>query len=63
MMQYPDYTDAYLRLTAIAKARNNVSISTELVAIFPIIPVQNILILSFTLYVLNILLLFLITDF
>lgn len=31
--QYPEYTDAYLRLAAIAKARNNVQISLELVVI------------------------------
>lgn len=32
-LQYPDYIDAYLRLAAIAKARNNVHISLELVVI------------------------------
>lgn len=30
-LQYPDYVDAYLRLAAIAKARNNVQLSIELV--------------------------------
>lgn len=29
--QYPDYLDAYLRLAAIAKARNNIQRSIELV--------------------------------
>ncbi|KAL0337224.1 UNVERIFIED_CONTAM: protein CTR9 [Sesamum calycinum] len=31
LFKYPDYTDAYLRLAAIAKARNNVQISLELI--------------------------------
>lgn len=31
LLQYPDYVDAYLRLAAIAKARNNVQLSIELV--------------------------------
>ncbi|KAG5559135.1 hypothetical protein RHGRI_008902 [Rhododendron griersonianum] len=31
LFKYPDYIDAYLRLAAIAKARNNVHISLELV--------------------------------
>ncbi|KAL6585721.1 Protein CTR9 [Orobanche minor] len=31
LFKYPDYTDAYLRLAAIGKARNNVQISLELV--------------------------------
>lgn len=31
--QYPDYLDAHLRLAAIAKARNNVQLSTELVTL------------------------------
>lgn len=31
IFKYPDYTDAYLRLAAIAKARNNVQISLELI--------------------------------
>ncbi|KAK6152003.1 hypothetical protein DH2020_014638 [Rehmannia glutinosa] len=35
LFKYPDYTDAYLRLAAIAKARNNVQISLELVVISP----------------------------
>ncbi|XP_029125901.1 protein CTR9 homolog [Cajanus cajan] len=30
-LQYPDYIDAYLRLAAIAKARNNILLSIELV--------------------------------
>lgn len=33
LFQYPEYTDAYLRLAAIAKARNNVQVSLELVVI------------------------------
>ena len=33
LFQYPDYVDAYLRLAAIAKARNNVQMSIELVVI------------------------------
>lgn len=33
LFQYPEYTDAYLRLAAIAKARSNVQISLELVVI------------------------------
>ncbi|KAF7152655.1 hypothetical protein RHSIM_Rhsim01G0044300 [Rhododendron simsii] len=32
LFKYPDYIDAYLRLAAIAKARNNVHISLELIA-------------------------------
>ncbi|CAA0829302.1 Protein CTR9 homolog [Striga hermonthica] len=32
LFKYPDYTDAYLRLAAIAKALNNVQISLELIA-------------------------------
>ncbi|GFP79481.1 RNA polymerase-associated protein ctr9 homolog [Phtheirospermum japonicum] len=31
LFKYPDYTDAYLRLAAIGKARNNVQISLELI--------------------------------
>ncbi|KAK4432827.1 protein CTR9 [Sesamum alatum] len=31
LFKYPEYTDAYLRLAAIAKARNNVQISLELI--------------------------------
>ncbi|KAL7133247.1 hypothetical protein ABFS83_12G127900 [Erythranthe nasuta] len=31
LFKYPDYTDAYLRLAAIAKARNNVQICLELI--------------------------------
>ncbi|KAK4479038.1 hypothetical protein RD792_014549 [Penstemon davidsonii] len=31
LFKYPDYTDAYLRLAAIAKARNNVQLSLELI--------------------------------
>lgn len=32
LYKYPDYLDAHLRLAAIAKARNNVQLSTELIA-------------------------------
>ncbi|XAR53477.1 hypothetical protein NMG60_11022043 [Bertholletia excelsa] len=32
LFKYPDYVDAYLRLAAIAKARNNVQMSSELIA-------------------------------
>ncbi|CAI9100700.1 OLC1v1037856C1 [Oldenlandia corymbosa var. corymbosa] len=32
LYKYPDYPDAYLRLAAIAKARSNVTISTELLS-------------------------------
>ncbi|KAL3532680.1 hypothetical protein ACH5RR_006201 [Cinchona calisaya] len=32
LYKYPDYVDAYLRLAAIGKARNNVQISTEMIA-------------------------------
>ncbi|GFS43822.1 binding protein [Actinidia rufa] len=32
LFKYPDYVDAYLRLAAIAKARNNVQMSIELIA-------------------------------
>lgn len=32
-LQYPDYIDANLRLAAIAKARNNILLSIELVTI------------------------------
>lgn len=31
--QYPEYADAYLRLASIAKARNNVQLSNELVVV------------------------------
>ncbi|KAG6435758.1 hypothetical protein SASPL_100633 [Salvia splendens] len=31
MYKYPEYTDAYLRLAAIAKARNNVQVSLEMI--------------------------------
>lgn len=31
LYKYPDYVDAYLRLAAIAKSRNNVQLSTELI--------------------------------
>lgn len=34
-LQYPDYVDAYLRLAAIAKARNNILLSIELVTYYP----------------------------
>ncbi|RVX05411.1 Protein CTR9-like [Vitis vinifera] len=34
--QFPDYIDAYLRLAAIAKARNNIQLSIELVVIGPV---------------------------
>jgi len=33
--QYPDYIDAYVRLAAIAKARNNILLSIELVTTIP----------------------------
>ena len=36
LLQYPDYVDAYLRLAALVKARNNFQISIELVIIIPI---------------------------
>ncbi|XP_052181435.1 protein CTR9 homolog [Diospyros lotus] len=32
LFKYPDYMDAYLRLAAIAKARNNIQMSIELIA-------------------------------
>ena len=35
LFQYPDYIDAYLRLAAIAKARNNILLSIELVTVIP----------------------------
>ena len=31
VLQYPDYIDAYLRLAAIAKARNDIQLSIALV--------------------------------
>lgn len=31
-LQYPDYVDAYMRLAAIAKERNNLELSIELVS-------------------------------
>jgi RNA polymerase-associated protein CTR9 len=34
-LQYPDYIDAYLRLAAISKARNNILLSIELVYMSP----------------------------
>lgn len=37
-LQYPDYVDAYLRLAALAKARNNFQLSIELVVIIPLTP-------------------------
>lgn len=36
--QYPAYADAYLRLAAIAKARNNVQLSNELVVVLSFYP-------------------------
>ncbi|KAK3034481.1 hypothetical protein RJ639_032470 [Escallonia herrerae] len=41
LFKYPEYVDAYLRLAAIAKARNNVQLSIQLVVISSSIPIRD----------------------